>query len=552
MAKPPEIEPGFLAGEWPIGSVEAGALPRARAAVTIVIPTNYRWTAEGGGFGPMPHLLHDLAVRLGREIPGTACDVFVLDDTSPPDRKAIAAAITAAFDGVPSAPPVYLVGVPEREALFYILDDRLPGDVDREILRFLVTHWGYGPQRVRGDSAAAGSPVLLSFDDDLRAKETITASDPYLEASGLAEVVDSFVYAPRPDFDDHTTFRVVQSDLIGPYLDVLGRTPGEIVRSRPGMPFSESTRNTKDAGLDQGMRDTTRPSQFVTTHDGTRLVPAPGDVVGVATGRKRSVPDVNAGKLLDYYVATGLVTGGQFRMRAIPSGPQRGFVTARDTNPDCAVMGRTMSRPEVARIPWLLSDPRVSARHGLVVGPYRAEDRLFTRPPGRGVLLAGVPAIFKHVRSEVGFRPDILASFWSELLGDTLGDMVLEILVEDPATGRFGIPAGSLPPLPAETAGRIRGMAMDKAAAIADRVRAVEADPAADPAARGKFLEGLGRMRADLERQCEPDREVPVLLEGHNGLLPRVFARLYGLRDLAQRLLLDLLPFLVRALELLK
>jgi len=507
MAKPPELDQGFLRNERPVGTIEPGTLPPERADVTIVIPTNFRWTSGEGVYGPMPLLLHDLAVRLGRELPAAACDVIILDDTNPPDRPLIAACVTAALDEVAGAPPVYLVGVPEREALHAMLDERLPPDVDREILRFLVTRWGYGPQRVRGDTAASGSPILLSFDDDLRARELITASDDWLHANDIEEVPDSFVYAPRRDFDDHSMFRIVPSEQLRPYMRVLGRTAAEIRRDSPGIHFTTCTRNTKDSGLSRSMMDDTRPAQYVTTHDGTSFDPGAGDIVGVATGRKRSVPDVNAGMLLDYYIAAGLKTGGALRFRAIPSGPHGSFVTARDTNPDCAVMGRMMSSASVAKIPWLLSSPDISARHGLVVGPYRAEDRLFTQPPSEGVLLAGVPAIFKHVRSEVGFRPDLLASFWSELLGDTLGDLVLEILVDDRTTHRFSIPRDGVKAPAAGVVERIRETALAKASSMRDRMRTAATDGGADPRARERFLSSLHDLLEDLVHQCEPDLE---------------------------------------------
>ena len=505
MASKVELDERFLRGERPVGSFEPDVLPAARAPLTILVLTNYRWTGADGGYGPLPLLLHDLAVRLQVEIPAIPCDVFILDDTNPPDRARMAAVATAALDGVVEPPRLHVIGVPEREALWTALDRTLPGDVDREVLRFLTTKWGYGPQRVRGDTATGGSPAVLSLDDDLRANEVVAASTGWLAGVGLSETPNSFVYAPRRAFDDHTMFRIVPAELIRPYLRVLGKAAATVRDELPGVPFSTCTCNTKDAGLLRSMSDASQPAMYITTHDGVACEPHPRDVVGVATGRKRSVPDVNAGRLLDYYVATGLETGGRLRVRAIPGGPHDTFVTAADTNPDCAVMGRAMTNPNVAKIPWLLSNPDVSARYGLAVGPYRAEDRLFTRPPGRGVLMAGVPAIFKHVRSETGFRPDVVASFWSELLGDILGDAVLEHLAEDRDAHRFAIGETGRFALPAETAGKVRDTAMGKVAAIRERLAALSAVREGDAVARERFADSLSTLLAQLESQCGPD-----------------------------------------------
>ena len=505
MPSKAELDDRFLRGELPVGSFEPGVLPTKRAELTILILTNYRWITDGGGYGPMPLLLHDLAVSLRAEVPAIHCDVFVLDDTNPPDRACMAAVVTSALDGVADPPRISVIGVPEREALFDALDGVLSGDADREVLRFLATKWGYGPQRVRGDTATSGSPIVLSLDDDLRAKELISTKPEWLARYGLSETADGFVYAPRHDFDDPSMFAVVPSERIRPYLSVLGRTSAELREKLPDVPFSRCTRNTKDAGLLCSMRDPSRPAVYVTTHDGVAHACRPGDIIGVATGRKRSVPDINAGRVLDHYVAAGLETGGRLHVRAIPCGSHGTFVVAADTNPDCAVMGRAMGNPDVAKIPWLLSNPDISARYGFVVGPYRAEDRLFTRPPSPGVLMAGVPAIFKHVRSEAGFRPDIVAGFWSELLGDTLGDVVLENLVEYRSSCRFAIGETRRFELSSDTSRKVYDVAQGKISAIRERLAALPDERYADSETRGRFAASLSSLLVQLEGQCGPD-----------------------------------------------
>lgn len=478
-------------------------LPREAAPLTILVPTYDRWTDQQGKPGPLSTFLHDLLEARDRE--GIDFTLIFLDDTPTNKRADIENSLNNAFQNIKQPPRTFLVGIPERDELYKLLDRRLPSNFDHAALDLLIRQQGEGSgsQRFRGDTTVAyDGEKVITLDDDLRLGARKSMRKKWLNRYGIKQIENSFVYVDQSQARQEMTDMVesVAADYLLPFVDVLGKNVEELMRMNQNIIFAEGTINKKDAGVREIIANNGHPTQFVTTHDGNLFTPDPQATIGIATGRKMHIPDVNGYDMSQLYIATG---SNGFPISAYPSGEHNLYVTHTNTNPDCAVTGRVMTDERVLNVPWLISNPELSKRHGRIRGTYRAPDRFFSIPPVDGVLTANIPAIFTHDRSSRGFRPDHVTTFWAEDISDVFGDIVLERLelqgnnhrlTYTDVSGHYVVTR--------DVAGAMYERAQQQITAITEKLCVLQNDTTLHPSHRNEYRENLINMREQLQKQC--------------------------------------------------
>ena len=150
------------------GFLAAGTLSPRYPTTTILIPTYNRFCERAHPEKPGSFVYALSGLLAANEQEHIGARLLIVDDTLEESDAGITRALRRACHGIAEVPEIYVFGRKERQALYRLLDQRLPPSVDREIVHFGCTEGGYGPQRVRGDLLSLGSHYVLSFDDDLR------------------------------------------------------------------------------------------------------------------------------------------------------------------------------------------------------------------------------------------------------------------------------------------------------------------------------------------------------------------------------------------------
>lgn len=417
------------------GFLAVGTLSPNYPTITILIPTYNRFFERSNPDKPGSFVYALSSLLTANEQENAGARFLIVDDTLDERDTGITQALRQACKGISEVPEICLFGRKERQALYSMLDQCFPHSIDREIVHFVCTEGGYGPQRVRGDLLSLGSHYLLSFDDDLRLNGLQRVRSEWLTHRGLSPEENSFVYVHNSLAADPSVVETVATPYLRPYIDMLGKSPEELLHAKMPVALAGLTINEKDCAL-QALLDGSEVVQFRQTYDRQKPLTASQKAkrVAIASARVQGVPDINAALLLDYTIHHPLDEAIQ--IKAVVSGPLKPYVVVQDTNPTCGLMGRDFTT-SVIHLPWLLSNHRLLEKYERVKGPYRAEDRLYTNPPD-DILMANVAVVMTHTRCVDGRRvSNPPENFWSEAIGDAFGDEVKKRLRKDPRTGSY-------------------------------------------------------------------------------------------------------------------
>ncbi len=416
--------------------------------LVVFIPAYNRQLSDDGKYlGTLPHLVRDLAEAGERE--GVRVTVLISDDSREKEAALNERALGVALAAVGTVPDIYLVGRHERDVTFEGMAEECEQNLRSHLsyrgmqpteaevayhlstMRFLATHHGYGPQRVRGHAMTMGikQPVMSRDSDVLLFR---------VDASHLIEHTDSeemkvgfrFVYiddAKEPPIP-------VRYDPETPFLKYavkmsVGSTLAEIQQEFPKARVYHRVKVTKDEGMRKFLENPSEPVEF--RIEATEELPSlSGDtrlisVMDLVWG----APDVNGHSALLNRIISGKRTLISIALPAgttgLDEGKYPGILVKETTNPTCIEVAS--SREISHMIPWLVIHPNVGGKGGLLLQTgARAEDQLKANNKDPKLMLAYSGSMFYHCRAHEGRLEDAVETFLSEDIGDMVAAIVRE------------------------------------------------------------------------------------------------------------------------------
>jgi hypothetical protein len=414
--------------------------------LVVFIPAyNRQLSDDGKSLGTLPLLVRDLAEAGARE--GVGITVLISDDSREREAALNERALGVALDAVDTVPDIYLVGRQERgitfeeiaEELERNLRSRLPchgkqpaeAEVEYHLntLRFLATHHGYGPQRVRGHAMTMGiEQPVMSRDSDMLlinvdAGHLVDPAD-----SGQMKTGFRFVYVD----DTREPSVPVRHDPDASFLKhavrmKVGSTLAEIQQEFPEVQVYRRVKVTKDEGLREFLENPSAPVEFrieaaeehLSVSGDTRLISVMDLVWGAPdlNGHSALLNTIISGKRALKSIALPAGTAG------LNEGGYPGILVKETTNPTCVEVAS--SRETRDMIPWLVVDPSVGGKGGLLLQTgARAEDQLKANNEDARLMLAYSGSTFYHCRAQEGRLEDAVETFLSEDIGDMVAAIV--------------------------------------------------------------------------------------------------------------------------------
>lgn len=414
--------------------------------IVVFIPAyNRQLHQDGKSIGTFPLLVRDLAEASERE--GVGITVLISDDSFESEAVLSERALEVALDSVETVPDIYLVGRQERGVIFEEIAGELEqnlrnslsgsgmqpsgADVDYHLstLRFLATHHGYGPQRVRGHAMTMGiAQPVMSRDSDVLLIGVDVNHHPGLSDPGEMKAGFRFVYVSEA----LESSIPVRHDPEAPFLKHAvkmraGSTIAEIQREYPEARIYRRVNVTKDEGMRRFLDDPSEPVEFCieaveedsSVPDDTYLISAMDLVWGA--------PDLNGHSALLNRIITGekalkslALPVGTFGMS---NGEYPGILVKETTNPTCVEVAS--SKEACHMMPWLVSNPAVEGKGSLLLQTgIRAEDQLKANNDDPALMLAYSNSMIYHCRIQEGRLEDAVDTFLSEDLGDLVATVV--------------------------------------------------------------------------------------------------------------------------------
>ena len=414
--------------------------------LVVFIPAyNRQLSDEGKYLGTLPHLVRDLAEAGERE--SVRVTVLISDDSHEREAALNEPTLRVALAAVCTVPDIYLVGRHERVATFEGIAEECERNLrghlsysgtqpaEAEVayylntMRFLATHHGYGPQRVRGHAMTMGiEQPVMSRDSDVLLFS--------VDASHLIEHTDSgdmkvgfrFVYiddAKEPSipvrFDPETPFLKHAVNMR------VGSTLAEIQQEFPKARVYRRVKVAKDEGMRKFLEHPSEPVEFrveaMEEHPSlsgdTRLI----SVMDLVWG----APDVNGHSALLNRIISGkrtlISTALPAGTTGLDEGKYPGILIKETTNPTCIEVAS--SRELSHMIPWLVIHPNVAGKGSLLLQTgARAEDQLKANNKDPKMMLAYSGSMFYHCRAHEGRLEDAVETFLSEDIGDMVAAIV--------------------------------------------------------------------------------------------------------------------------------
>lgn len=332
-------------------------------------------------------------------------------------------------------PSIYVM-TPEMQAQVAEEVSRQTG-IARHIIAACLTETGYASQRAKIDFVGRGG--VASFDDDTYFPGTYPLVEPSVE-SGFQSVPNSFLIG-----HDHQILSMdheqVHNSLVS-FFEHLGKTVGELRKSRPGLRATEWESDTMNTALQQARA--AQMAQFAVTHSGgPDITNADNARVLAVTGTKHGIPDYRTVQIARFYLQEHF-PDWEVPVRAIPSGKPELFAFQRsDTNVDSAAFARMMDE-KTSQIPWwFVSSDHISRQNPLqtVTGHYRADNELLphlmgvlSRPDQQYVIASGLDTQVYHDRARSGYRPNMHEQSTASLVGNVAATEAINLLRIDPDT----------------------------------------------------------------------------------------------------------------------
>ncbi len=407
----------------------------------VIMPTLGRFKTEDGSPGFVPRAIHSTLRTAKRD--KLPINIFIGDGTknlSDEERAALLSEINMIYntpssdnedtppaydEDTPSpeySPSIYILTPDTREKAVQELMRRLP-EVDKEVIRAIITGTGYAEQRAHLDSVIGG--MSLAHNTDIKA---LTIDDDIIFPEEYPMVrenaIHNFKRLPNSQIiletnEDHSSrpdlYEQVPNPSLRQLFEHLGKKFSQVRTERSGVRASKSLNDTMHEQLGVSIEE--GAAQFVVTHSEEKLDAEDAIIFGAST-TKFGKPDYRTVEVAKASLRDEFPNTEKSRI-SFPSGESELYAFQQcNTNIDSAVFSRLMNGETIYLPWWFVSSTDISREnpYGTVSGPYRADNellpvlaRVVAEQTGKQfIYLGGVATQAAHERAATGYRPNVV------------------------------------------------------------------------------------------------------------------------------------------------